>query len=261
MQQSHTLSLITIVLIIILVSACVGNPPAPTATSESQLDWSYQGDNGPGKWASLDSKYALCASGKSQSPIDIQQAQRQDLPDIAFHYQPSLLKIVNNGHTIELDYPDGSNTITLDGSSYRLVQFHFHTPSEHQIDGQATAMELHLVHKDAKGRLAVIGVLVKEGEENRTLVEAWAKLPHSEGEQPLDSSLDASQLLPRNRSSFRYAGSLTTPPCSEGVRWTVLEQPIEMSAAQIAAFRTIYPSNNRPLQPLNTRAVIEDATK
>ena len=174
---------------------------------------------------------------------------------IQFNYQPINLTVKNNGHTIQVDYPPGS-AIVLDGKKYELLQFHFHTPSEHTVDRIALAMEMHLVHQNSEGNLAVVGVLVKEGEENYFLQQIWEHLPESKGEKEVKGvKINAENLLPSNRDYYSYSGSLTTPPCSEGVSWNVLKMPIEASAEQIEHFMEIYQMNARPVQPLNRRKI------
>jgi carbonic anhydrase len=218
--------------------------------------WAYEGDSGPEHWGSLAPEFATCASGTAQSPIDIPASAALSSPDISFAYQPSLVNIVNNGHTVQVNYDAGS-AITLDGVKYDLVQFHFHAASEHAIAGQHTPLEIHLVHRSAEGDLAVIGILLTSGTENPAYAPVLQNLPQQAGDPATvaGASVDASQLLPAQRSYWRYAGSLTTPPCSEGVKWFVMSRPVELSDAQIAAFTSIYPNNSRPLQPLLARMV------
>ncbi len=222
--------------------------------------WGYTGDTGPAYWGELNPEYILCETGTSQSPINIDKVSQLDLANIDFSYQPSPLTIVNNGHTIEVTYADGS-FIELDGVRYNLKQFHFHAPSEHEIDGQLAAMELHLVHKTDEGKIAVVGILFKEGAENAALSSVWAHLPAAAGaEQTYNAAVDAALLLPADKTSFRYAGSLTTPPCTEGVSWLLMTEAQEMSPEQLSQFTTIYDGNNRPVQPLNGREIDEDVT-
>lgn len=238
-------------------------PPEPQQESnEKQPHWSYEGDTGPDKWADIDSSYSKCADGTEQSPIDIELANvklDKTLEDININYKTTAFTVMNNGHTIQANDASGSNTILADGVEYKLVQMHFHKPSEHQFNGKNFEMEGHLVHKNDEGKLAVLGFLIKAGNENKVLAEMWSKLPSekTEADITLENSVDLDALLPKEKKSFRYSGSLTTPPCSEGVKWIVMEQPIEMSKEQIAAFGTIFPNNSRPVQPLNEREVSE----
>ena len=229
-------------------------PPAPPALPA----WSYAGENGPEHWGDLSPAYALAKTGKQQSPVNIDtfQTLRRDLPPLLLKYQDTTLEILNNGHTIEDDYHNGG-TLTVDGHEYKLAQFHFHSPSEHTIDGKHAAMEVHLVHKDAEGKLAVIGVMVREGMANPVFATLWPHLPAQPGRsQAVEGvQVNAAELLPLSLASFRYSGSLTTPPCSEQVAWFVLQNPIQASSEQIAEFRKLIFGNNRPIQPRNERVI------
>jgi carbonic anhydrase len=216
--------------------------------------WGYEGHSGPSHWGELNKEFGVCASGKSQSPIDISGTNFSDSNPIQFDYKAAQLDIVNNGHTIQINRPAGS-AITVDGERFELLQFHFHTPSENSVGGKPYDMEMHLVHKSAKGELAVVGVFLKAGENNAVIDEAWQHMPHHAGdkEQVASVSINAADLLPSDRSYARFSGSLTTPPCSEGVRWMVMKQPIEVSAAQVKQFASVVGKNARPVQPLNNR--------
>jgi carbonic anhydrase len=233
---------------------------AAHAADTHTAHWSYSGDTGPAEWGALNPEYAACATGTAQSPIDVDTVKEENLVNLAFNYNPSNVTIVNNGHTVEVVYDPGS-FFTLDGEQYDLKQFHFHAPSEHTVDGQPAAIELHLVHQAAAGKKAVVAVLINEGAANPAFQPVWDHLPAAEGpEQEYDVKVNAADLLPADQTTFRYAGSLTTPPCSEGVSWFLMIRPIEMSAEQIAAFTAIYDGNNRPVQPLNGRTVQADTT-
>ncbi|REK75540.1 carbonic anhydrase [Paenibacillus paeoniae] len=232
---------------------------APETHSEAP-HWSYEGDTGPEFWGSLDPAFSACSNGTEQSPIDIELANvklDKTIEDIKINYKPTSFTIMNNGHTIQANDASGSNSIIVDNDEYKLVQMHFHKPSEHQINGQNFEMEGHLVHKNSAGKLAVLGFLINVGNENEVLAEMWSKLPPEETEADihLEKSVDLFNLLPQEKKIFRYSGSLTTPSCSEEVQWLVLEQPIELSKQQIEAFASIFPHNNRPVQPLNERQV------
>jgi len=220
--------------------------------------WGYGGATGPTHWAALEHEFAACRSGREQSPIDIRtsRAQKASLPAIEFAYRPSPLKIVDNGHTIQVNYAPGS-FIDVDGHRYELVQFHFHRPSEESIDGKRHAMVAHLVHRDAEGRLAVVAVLLTPGAINPMVAALWSNLPAHKGTE-VDArgvQIDASELLPADRGYYTFAGSLTTPPCSEGVKWFVLKSPSTVSNAEIDRFAHMYPMNARPLQPANDRPI------
>jgi carbonic anhydrase len=251
--------------LLLLLSACApaATPaPAPTNTPDPN-HWTYDGEEGPEHWGALSPDFALCETGKRQSPIDLNDPaqQKQDLANIVFHYKPSKINILNNGHTIQVNYDSGSY-IEVDGVRYDLVQFHFHAPSEHSLKGKLAEAELHLVHKNAEGKLAVVGVLIEEGEPNSAIQPVWDNLPAKSGPvQTLDAQVDASQLLPAVQTTYRYDGSLTTPPCSEDVKWMVMTDPIIFSTKQVIAFVQLFPHhNNRPIQPLNGRVEIEDTS-
>lgn len=219
--------------------------------------WTYEGAEGPEHWDELCTGYSDCA-GPSQSPVDIKNAQADAaLADIPESYQTSTAHILNNGHTIQFNYDAGSS-IVVNGETYNLAQFHFHTPSEHTINGQSYPMEVHLVHKNADGtKLAVIGVLFEEGAENPILAKYLAHLPASKDQTYDDaaSTFTAADFLPADQHYYRYQGSLTTPPCSEIVTWTVMKTPITASHEQIQAIEAIEHENNRPIQALNGRTI------
>jgi carbonic anhydrase len=232
------------------------------AAENHQTHWSYEGKTGPEHWGELDPTFSTCANGTAQSPINIEDPAIKEIEEsekITIDYQPTTFTLMNNGHTIQANAKTANNSIILDGTAYKLVQLHFHTPSEHQLDGKNFDMELHLVHKSDKGNLAVVGVMIKEGKENKALSDIWANMPKKETNKDieLNKEVDVRSLLPDDQDSFLYNGSLTTPPCTEGVQWIVLEDSIEMSKEQIAAFRTIFPDDHRPVQPLNNREVTE----
>lgn len=221
--------------------------------------WSYEGDSGPANWGQLDPSFSLCDEGQAQSPIDLTNAATLNLSDIEFTYAPSALNIFNNGHTIEVEYDAGSQII-YNEIAYSLKQFHFHSPSEHTLNGQPAAMEVHLVHQDAVGNLAVVGVLLVEGEQdNPAYAPIFQNLPTEVGEPSPMGQINAADLLPEEATFYTYLGSLTTPPCSQGVRWLVLTQPVALSAAQIESFRAIVAGNARPVQALNQRDLLLDS--
>ncbi|MDE0193149.1 MAG: carbonic anhydrase family protein [Gammaproteobacteria bacterium] len=220
--------------------------------------WGYGSDDGPAVWGRLSPEYALCAIGNRQSPIDIVGATPADVPVVAFHYQPMKLEVRNNGHTIEVA-STSENWIDIDGARYDLTQFHFHTPGEHTVEGRPFDMEVHLVHRNAAGTLAVVGVLVRRGDEHPVLDALAEQLPKpGESLSIEEEKVAAFKLLPRASRIFRYEGSLTTPPCSEGVQWLVLQTPVEISDAGLAAFEAILGNNSRPVQPLNGRELLID---
>jgi carbonic anhydrase len=220
----------------------------------------YEGEDGPEQWAELSDHYETCGSGQEQSPVDLTNAATTDLDNIVFEYQETAVNIINNGHTIQVNVVPGSQ-IVVNGETYRLLQFHFHAPSEHAVDGQEYPLELHLVHRGANNDLAVVGVFIVEGEDNTAFVPVWDHLPEEEiGIIATGATAHPAGLLPTDQTTYRYSGSLTTPPCSEGVTWLVMKNPVEMSAEQIAAFTNIISGNNRPLQSLDARSLQLDDT-
>lgn len=233
--------------------------PCAAALAQSHAPhWSYRGATGPERWGTLEQGFSTCGAGREQSPVDIRTSasQRAALPAISFHYRPSPLKIVDNGHTIQVNYAAGS-FIEVAGQRYELLQFHFHKPSEEAIDGRRHDMVAHLVHRDAQGRLAVVAVLLDAGSVNPLMALLWNNLP-TRKESEVEAAavqIDASELLPANRAYYTFAGSLTTPPCSEGVTWFVLKTPVTVSGGQLERFGRAYPMNARPVQPLNARVI------
>lgn len=222
--------------------------------------WSYEGECGPDHWGELIHEYNKCEVGDMQSPVGITVTEKAHLKSINFHYFPTPLKIINNGHTIQINYGYGS-IITIGNKKYELVQFHFHTPSEHKIRGKSYDMEAHLVHKGEHGELAVVGVLIEEGKENAFINTIWRNFPNDVGKTHTmsDIKICASQLLPKNTTSyFTYTGSLTTPPCTEGVNWFILKEPIQASHYEVNKFVSLFKIDARPVQPLRGRVVMEN---
>jgi carbonic anhydrase len=229
--------------------------PLPSFAKVLTPDWSYQGETNPQNWSKLSRDFATCEIGKSQSPIDIVGAVKGKPVQMVFNYQASPVEIVNNGHSIQVNYAPGG-TIDIDGMQYSLLQFHFHTPSEHQIAGKTAAMELHFVHRNPAGKLAVVGVMLNAGKENPAIAKIWNAIPPTGKTNPIgNSNFDITNLLPLHKSYYSYAGSLTTPPCSEGVNWAILTEPITLSQAQIRKFERLYPIDARPVQLTNTRKI------
>lgn len=225
------------------------------ASEEGRAQWSYGGSTNPTRWGELDEDFAICDRGRNQSPVNLEGGSVGAQANIQFNYQGTPLVVENKDKTIKIPYREGS-WVRIDGRRYDLVQFHFHTPSEHQHDGKAYAMEAHLVHQNNAGQLAVIGVFIKEGERNNFLQSIWEIIPETEGESASsDVEINAVDLLPDDNSYYNYRGSLTTPPCSQNVLWHVLETPIEASAEQIDQFTSIYQMNARPPQPRNGRVI------
>ena len=220
-------------------------------------EWGYEGSAGPEHWGELSEDFKACSAGNKQSPIDIAApTPKTKLLPIKFVYKTSEVKLKNNGHSIQGDYEPGSY-VEVDGEPYRLLQFHFHTPSEHKVNGLPYEMEIHLVHKNAKGALVVIGVLIESGDENKTLAALVAQLPRATDSESEGITFNIKALLPSKRSYYAYSGSLTTPPCSESVSWYVLTRPNEASDNQIESFASIMHHNARPVQTLHGREILK----
>ncbi|HEY2547795.1 MAG TPA: carbonic anhydrase family protein [Candidatus Acidoferrum sp.] len=228
----------------------------PAFPQDAKPEFSYSGANGPKAWGNLTRAYYSCKYGHMQSPINIWGASREVLPAIQFEYKDTPLRIIDNGHTIQVNYPLGS-WITVGETRYELRQFHFHHPSEEHINGEAYDMTLHLVHQNSEGQLAVVAVLLRHGTPNATIQKIWDNLPRIRGkEQEISSvTINAAALLPQTTGYYTYRGSLTTPPCTEGVTWFVLKTPAEISSGQVTAFAKVYPHNARPIQPKGLRVI------
>ncbi|MDE0661696.1 MAG: carbonic anhydrase family protein [Gammaproteobacteria bacterium] len=219
--------------------------------------WGYGPEDGPAVWGQLSSEYLLCAVGNRQSPIDIVGAKQAEVPAVVFHYQSMMLEVQHNGHTVEVA-STSENWIEVGGARYDLTQFHFHTPGEHTVEGRPFDMEVHLVHQDEEGALAVVGMLVRRGGAHPVLDDLAEQLPEPGESLAVEKKIAVAELLPEASRIFRYEGSLTTPPCSEGVQWFVFETPVEVSAAALAAFEAVLGNNSRPVQPLNGRELLID---
>jgi carbonic anhydrase len=247
-----------IICVVALVTATVSAAWAEDKPGEAP-HWTYTGPTGAVKWGEMQKDFATCKLGKKQSPIDIKGAKKGNLPAIAFNYSPSAAEVVNNGHTIQINLVTGGNVKVASGD-YKLLQFHFHTPSEEQVNGKPYPLVAHLVHKSAANNLAVVAVLFKEGKKNETLEKVFAAMPTKKGGKAnLSTEINVADLLPVKQSYWAFEGSLTTPPCSEEVQWHVLKDPVELSRGQLAAFRKLYPMNARPVQPLNGRTLQESS--
>lgn len=236
-------------------------PTADPASGHHDKDsghWSYAGPSGPKAWSQLHPDFGTCASGERQSPINIDEAVTLKGPAEAlqFKYQPSHASVVNNGHTIQVDVL-GENDLTVRNTTYKLVQFHFHHPSEERVNYRSYAMVAHLVHKNNEGQLAVVAVLLDPGLENALINKVWTHMPLDVDDRVRlpDGLIDLNELLPQDQRYYQFMGSLTTPPCTEGVLWMVLKQPTPLSAAQLRLFSQLFPNNARPVQPLNGRPV------
>ncbi len=221
---------------------------------DHELHWSYEGDTGPAMWGSLDPSFAACDDGVRQSPVDIVGATAGGESELEIRWQPGDAEVVDNGHTIVVNVAEGS-AISLEGREFTLLQFHFHLPSEHIVEGSASPMDIHFVHAAAEGDLAVIGVFMEAGEADATIQSIWEAIPAA-GESPgALAAFDPRALLPEGGSHYRYPGSLTTPPCSEIVSWVVMTEAIAVSQDQVDAFAALYPMNARPVQPLKERTI------
>lgn len=237
---------------------------APTGPrAQWKTEWSYEGPLGPEHWGDLDPDYAACKLGKEQSPIDIRDARKAELPALRFEYKSEPLKyLLNNGYTIRVNYHDAPETgsfLIVGDKRYQLRQFHFHRPSEEYIQGKPYDMVAHFMHEASDGSVAGVAVLLKAGRANSTVRKLWQYMPNTKGgeQQVPGVEINPAGLLPRNTSYYEYTGSVTAPPCAEGVTWFVLKTPVEVSVDEINAFAALYPHDVRPIQPLNGRVVVE----
>ncbi|MES2259295.1 MAG: carbonic anhydrase family protein [Pseudomonadota bacterium] len=239
-----------------LVLAALMTLSAGAALAADGAKWTYEGEQGPEQWAKLSPDNYAC-NGKNQSPVDLTGTIHADLKPLKLEYQAGGNDIVNNGHTIQVGFAPGS-ALTLDGTRFELKQYHFHAPSENLIGGKSYPLEVHLVHADKDGNLAVVAVMFQEGAENKALKAIWPSMPKDAGEKvALPAPVSAAALLPAKRAYYRFSGSLTTPPCSEGVRWLVMKAPVSVSKQQVEAFsHLVHHANNRPVQALNGRAIL-----
>lgn len=229
-------------------AAATGNPAEGPA-------WAYTGPLGPESWAALRPSFALCGTGQRQSPVDIRDGLPVDLEAVDFLYRPGFFSVTDNGYTVQVQVGAG-NAIEVGARRYELTGFHFHLPGEERVDGRSFAMSIHLVHRDTQGRLAVVALVVEEGPEHPAVQAVWNHLPLERGEFVAASiEFDPATLLPPRRGYYTYMGSLTTPPCTEGVLWIVMQQPIQVSPQQLAIFARLHPMNARPVQPLNGRVI------
>ncbi|MCE7731164.1 carbonic anhydrase [Vibrio campbellii] len=222
------------------------------AGSANAANWGYEGEHGPANWGEFASE---CAKGQNQSPIDIQSTTEAKLDKLNFDYEGKVMSLLNNGHTLQTSL-EGNNTLTVDGKEFTLKQFHFHTPSENHVDGKEYPLEAHFVHADKAGHLAVVAVFFKLGDANPDLAKLLANVPNKDQDVAIKVPFDADALIPSDKEYYRFNGSLTTPPCSEGVRWLVIKETQTMSPEQVKAFAKAMGHNNRPIQPLNARMIL-----
>ncbi len=237
-----------------VAKAALPVPPPPPAHG---THWSYEGELGPANWSKINVDWAKCGTGNRQSPIDIRDGMKVELEQFSVDYKPSEFSVTDNGHTVQVTLV-GGNYITVAGRMYELLQFHFHRPSEERINGKGFEMVVHLVHRDAEGKLAVVAVLLERGKALNVMQTVWNNLPLEKQDTVTPTTLlDPSELLPARREYFTYMGSLTTPPCSEGVLWLVMKQPMQATPAQMALFSRLYPLNARPIQASSGRMIKE----
>jgi carbonic anhydrase len=237
-----------------LVALALAAASCAAQADDKHAHWAYAGHGGPSHWSELDEGFSGCKLGKEQSPIDIRGATKASLQPIAFHYSAGAATVVNTGHTVQVNLAAGGS-ITLADGEYKLLQFHFHTPSEEKVNGIGFPLVAHFVHKSAEGKLAVVAVLFEKGAANPALKGVFAGQPAKDKDSRELAAFDPAAVLPEQRGYYAYVGSLTTPPCSEGVRWQVLKQPVSLSVAQLKAFQKLYPMNARPVQALNGRTL------
>ena len=221
--------------------------------------WSYSGETGPEHWGSEDPSFATCGIGKHQSPINIEKTVVKDLPELKFDYKDTALKVTDTGHSFQVNAASGSGGLTVGDDHYDFLQVHFHEPSEESVHGKQASMVAHIVHKNAKGELAVVAVLIHTGKTNEFLKPIFDNFPAKGATESVVTgrSVNMIDLLPAHHGYYSFEGSLTTPPCTENVRWFVLKTPVEASEAQVKEFRVRYAHNNRPTQPLNARVIEE----
>lgn len=226
------------------------------AFAQESKPWTYEGTEGPDKWADLEPANQACATGTEQSPIDLKKYNIAALEPISFDWKPQLFSVVNNGRSVYATVPKGSST-KLGDEDFALKQIVFHLPSEHTADGVRQAMEIQFVHTLGAKRLLMVSVLVRAGEKNDVFFAMMSKAPGKLGTQPLTAPADPIALLPKTHGVFRYRGSLTMPPCTENVDWLVFSEPIEVSQSDIDTFKQIFSMNARPVQPLNRRFLLK----
>lgn len=246
-------------LLLLLMFSTQAKQEASEESKHKAQQWGYEGESGPKHWGEMSDTFKLCSAGENQSPIDIHSEFDVALAKINFDYTAKATKILNNGHTIQVDISVGSS-ISVAGNTFELKQFHFHTPSENNIKGKSYPLEAHFVHRNAANNtFAVVAVMFEEGETNATLEAIWSKMPASARQSvKLEKALDYSQLLPKDQDYYRFNGSFTTPPCTEGVYWHVMKKPLSASKAQIAAFLAVmHHPNNRDIQKTGARVIIE----
>lgn len=271
LRQRHNLMLAIPAAAALLLAGCTAEDTATEATTtetstttaagtEKDVHWGYTAEGAPEHWGGLSAEYETCGTGQEQSPIDLTGAQPVDLEDLEFAYTPTAGEVLNNGHTLQFT-PDTPQQVTLAGETLELVQLHMHTPSEHHLDGQQLPGEIHLVHKNAQGELTVLGIMLDTGQDNALVQYLLDNAPQTADKTNQSTAeLDIAALLPAQQEYITYSGSLTTPPCTENVRWIVMTQPVSASAAQLAKFEELIGANARPVQDHGERELKLDAT-
>jgi carbonic anhydrase len=233
--------------------------PTPPKAPDIPFTGTIRARAPPANWGGLEPRFRVCELGVEQSPIDLKGATRAELGQVRPYFQPMRMRVLNNGHTVQVNAEPGSYS-EIAGSRYELLQFHFHHPSEHTLNGETFPLEVHFVHRGEQGQLAVLGVFFRQGNTNLELAKVFDSMPADETpERETGVTLDPERLLPPSRAYYRYMGSLTTPPCSQNVLWTVFRDPIEASREQVQQFSQIFPLNARPIQPLNARFLLENS--
>ena len=253
------IAIVTVLLCFFTSQPAVARPISIADAHPAEALWTYQDLTGPEHWAELDSTFELCGKGRGQSPINLTAAESADLVNPDFHYESVPLNILNNGHTVQVPYSPGS-FILLDNQRYNLLQFHFHSPSEHAIEGKPWDAEMHLVHQNERGDLAVVAVLLQAEESSGAEYAVLSQnLPKQAGDKiRTEKTINAQNLLPNKTTTYRYSGSLTTPPCSESVTWLVMTDPVGLNPSEIDGYKKLLNHNNRPLQILNNRSIKMD---
>jgi len=223
------------------------------------VHWGYEGEATPENWAKLTPEYQMCDLGRNQSPVNISGAIKAQVTDLEIHYGETSGNIVNNGHTIQINEKDPNDYVVVNGEKYTLVQFHFHAPSENEINGESFPLEGHFVHKNDKGELLVMAIMFEEGDKN-PVVEKFLSILSEEEEVPVDfDKINIAAFLPKSTGYYRFSGSLTTPPCTEGVTWVILKDTMTLSKDEIEKFEHEFKHhNNRPIQPLHGRLIISN---
>jgi carbonic anhydrase len=229
---------------------------AQAAQASAAPHWDYDGARGADKWGDLDGAFRTCAIGGEQSPIDLKNAIPAQIDRLVLDWKPQAFEIVNTGHTIQANAMPGSG-LQIGAERYELRQFHFHTPSEHALNGARSAMEVHFLHAHPSDRFAAVGAFLTSGGNNAAFTQIIRAAPTREGSANLEQPLDPTTLVPAEGALYRYEGSLSTPPCSETVEWNVFGLPVAVAGADIAAFRKLYPNNARPRQPVNRRFILQ----